>query len=53
MVKIIVYKDYDLIEELEKIWLVSTRDGGTKDEMIKELQRVLIEAAEITLNDRD
>jgi len=53
MVKIIVYKDYDLIEELEKIWLVSIRDAGKKDEMIKELQRVLIKAAEITLNDRD
>jgi len=49
MVKVFIYKDYDLVEELEKIWLVSTRDGNKKDEKIRELISSIKEAAEITL----
>jgi len=49
MVKVFIYKEYDLVEELEKIWLVSGLDGARKDKMIRELISSIKEAAEITL----
>jgi len=49
MVKLIVYKDYDVLAELKRIWWISGSDGERKDEELKKLIGILEKSVEATI----
>ncbi|KKK57625.1 hypothetical protein LCGC14_3052600 [marine sediment metagenome] len=49
MVKLIVYKDYDVLAELKRIWWISGSDGERKDEELKKLKGILEKSVEATI----
>ena len=49
MVKLFIYKDYDIVEELENIWKIPGNDGYKKDAEILKLINNIKAALEVTL----
>ncbi len=49
MVKVFIYKDYDLVEEIHKIYMVDTSNGSKKDKMLRELEKTIKKAVEVNL----
>ncbi len=49
MVKIFIYHELNLLDELHEIYMVSSGNGSEKDKMIQKLMNQLRNAAEVTL----
>lgn len=51
MAKLIIYKDYDIIKELNDIYMVDRNDGRRKDQMLQVLIQNIQEALEVTIQE--
>ena len=53
MVKVFIYKDIDLLEELQKIWNINSMNGSDKDLEIKKLMAIIEQSVEVMIKEND